>query len=100
MTKRILIFVTLVGLFSLLSFAYAQTKEEVREICKDDYVEYCSDHEPYTKEGDACMRGAFDLDILSDQCRTILVEREREKRGKGIKNRVYRELRRWGIRVH
>ncbi len=100
MTKRILIFCAAVGLFAIWSFAYAQTKEEVREICKDDYIEYCSDYEPYSTAGDACMRGAFDLDILSNPCRAILVKRERGKVGSRIKNRVFRELRRWGIRVH
>jgi len=100
MTKRVLIFCATVGLFSIWSFAYAQSKEEVREVCKDDYIEHCVDHEPYTTEGDACMRKAYDLDNLSKPCRTILVQRERGKIKGRIKRRVFRELRRWGIEVH
>ena len=100
MTNRILIFCAAVGLFAIWSFAYAQTKEEVREVCKDDYIEHCTDHEPYSTAGDACMRGAYDLDMLSDPCRTILVKSERKRAGEMIKRRVFRELRRWGIEVH
>ena len=99
--SRIVSVVTIVAVafLAIVTLAPLAKSATVEDMCRADYINLCSDFEPYTAAGDSCMRSAYDQKTLSGGCRTALYNRERGKVRARIKGRVFRTLRSYGIYI-
>ena len=70
-------------------------KADVTEACRDDYITYCSDHQPYTKPGNDCMRS--NLKNLNKGCQSALRTRYVNNKRSHVKSTVRYYLRRYGV---
>jgi len=96
MIRRLLIIVALVvaaasGYFLSITVA----KADVTTDCRADYIKYCSDHEPYTKPGNDCMRS--NLKNLTTSCQDALRTKYVSSKRNHVRSTVRKYLRRYGV---